>query len=167
MYGVRPRDTIEERPFLSEALRFASAKELSQKLISRITKPLQDDNSHMAEVYNDNHALKMAYEYYLFFFRRFWDKEPRHSQNISHQNCHYLHRSTRQAEGNTTLVFISEMRSPARPAICLTQHLSADNIPFLRAARQAFTPRGGIGKTEKRKKEARKVPRPPCTTFSE
>ena len=25
VYGVRPRDTIEERPFLSEALRFASA----------------------------------------------------------------------------------------------------------------------------------------------
>ena len=109
-------------------------KELSQKLIWRITKPLQDDNSRMAEVYNDDHALKKAYEYYFFFFRRFWDKEPRYSQNISHQNCHYLHRSTRQAEGNTTLVFTSEMRSPARQAICLTQHLSVDNIPFLRAS---------------------------------
>ena len=35
---------------------------------------------------------KMAH--YLFFFRRFWAKEPRHSETISDENC-YLCRSLR------------------------------------------------------------------------
>ena len=30
------------------------------------------------------------------FSDKLWVKEPRHSENISHKNCHYLFRSVRQ-----------------------------------------------------------------------
>ena len=33
-------------------------------------------------VHNENHAPKKIMAYYLFFFRRFWVKELRHSQTI-------------------------------------------------------------------------------------
>ena len=30
--------------------------------------------------------------YYLFFSRRFWVKEPGHSENVSEENCSYRYR---------------------------------------------------------------------------
>ena len=43
----------------------------------------------MAYVHNENHAEKK-----IAYFRRFWVKESRHSENISDEKC-YLYRSMR------------------------------------------------------------------------
>ena len=40
---------------------------------------IPDEKSHrLRRVHNEKHAIQMAY--YLFIFRRFWVKEPRHSE---------------------------------------------------------------------------------------
>ena len=40
----------------------------------------------------------------IFFFRRFWVKEPRHSENISDE-MYYTYLSTRRVEEKTMLLF--------------------------------------------------------------
>ena len=63
--------------------------------------------SHVLGIHNENHAKNMAY--YLFFFRRFWVKELRHSGNIFDEKRH-LHRSPRRV-----IRAILELQNATRP----------------------------------------------------
>ena len=55
----------------------------------------------MAQGHNENHAVKKKMSYFIHFFsRRFWVKDPRHSETVSDEKC-YLYRSMRL---NTTML---------------------------------------------------------------